>query len=617
MKPGQFLSELRRRHVLRVVGAYAVAAWVLVEVHTTVQPILLETYEWTNKVVVVLALLGFPITVVLAWIFDITTEGVRRTAPLEQVPTQPGVDAAPAVRAAAGAGTRRPRYLSGRATGFFGLGVLVALVAFAAYAGFDRGTVGVPAATEAIESIAVLPFADMSAAQDQEFFSDGVTEELLNRLAQVPELRVAARTSSFAFKGRNEDVGEIGRKLGVQAVLEGSVRRDGEQLRISAKLVDVRTGKYVWSENFDGTARDVFGLQDDVARGVVDALRHRFAAPPEAGRRGTHSMRAYDLYLLGLKRWNLRSDRNLRQALQHFQDAVAEDPEFALAHAGIAQTYAVLPIYGAYPVDSAVLNGFAAAALAISIDPSLADAYAAMGQIVQNFEWDLAGAESYYRRALVYQPGNTTAHQWYAETLMLMGRLREAAPHVERVTAADPLAATALYVHAFLKLLQGEADESLATWRELMRLHPEFELGFAHHAYAAVAAGRTDEAARSVERLATLQPLHAALYGAVARALRDPSAAPAARSMLTRAAGMPLSDRAALHMALGDTAAALAALQQAHHQHTDANLPYVLVHPLMKPLHGNAAFTRITAELELGVGGTPHAARRAGASTGG
>lgn len=602
-------AELQRRHVLRVIGAYAVAAWVLVEVYTTVQPILLEQHEWTSRFVVILALLGFPVVFALAWVFDITPDGVRRTLPLAAPPTQTG-DAPQAAVGGVGRGVglhARQHTLSARATGFFGLGILVALVVVAAYAGYHNDARGVNAAEAApIESIAVLPFLDMSPGRDQEFFSDGVTEELLNRLARVPDLRVAARTSSFAFKGSSQDIREIGRRLGVQSVLEGSVRREGDRLRVSTKLIDVTTGYQLWSDSFDGEATSVFDLQDDIASAVVDALRQRFAAAPEAGRRGTSSVRAYELYLLGLKRWNGRNDRDLRQALVYFRDAIEEDPRFALAYAGLAQTYAVLPAHGPYPVDSAAILGSAAAAQALAYDASMADAYAAMGQIVQNFEWDLSSAEGYYRRALRYEPGNATTHQWYAETLMLLGRYDEAETHVERVLASDPLAPAALFVDAFLKLVRGRSADALATWRDIVRLHPDYAFGVAQHAFAAMAAARPDEAAQSVERLGSFTPQDAPVYAALAAALReDAEGAPhrpardAARSALRRADGFAPSERAAWHIALGEADAALAALEQGFAQQTDANLPYMLVHPLMAPVRDRAEFRQMVTQLGL------------------
>jgi adenylate cyclase len=595
-----FFGELRRRHVLRVVGAYAVAAWVFVEVYTTVQPILLEEQEWTNRLVVILALVGFPVVFALAWIFDITPEGVRRTLPLAEV--GPTVDRREAAVPAHAPDLRRPAI--GRASGFFGLGILVALIAVAAYAGFhtdDRRLAG-GTGTAPIESIAVLPFVDMSPGRDQEYFSDGVTEELLNRLATVPDLRVAARTSSFAFRGSAQDVREIGRRLGVQSVLEGSVRREGDRLRVSTKLIDVTTGYQIWSDRFDGEATDVFGLQDEIAGAVVDALRQRFAAAPEAGRRGTTSVRAYELYLLGLRRVNARNDRDLRQAVAYFQEALQEDPQFALAHAALAQAYVMLPVYGSFPVDSAVVKGSAAAAQAIAYDPSMADAYAAMGQLVQNFEWDFQGAESYYRRALRYQPGNATTHQWFAETLMLQGRYADAEVHVRSVLATDPLAPSALFSDAYLKMLRGRMDEAMATWRDLVRIHPDFVAGIAHHAYAAVASGNTAEAAASVDRLAELAPQHERLYRAIAAALRgDGTGAGAAVRVLRDETEIHASERVAWLMALGSDDAALAALEAAFDQHLDVSLPFIMVHPLLVPVRGAGGFRRMATELGLGL----------------
>jgi TolB-like protein/tetratricopeptide (TPR) repeat protein len=605
MKPDRLFRELQRRHVLRVVGAYAFVAWLVVEAYTTIQPILWPSLEWTNRVVVILALAGLPVAFVLAWVFDITPHGVRRTAALDEAALDEVAHGAgaPGAEAAAAPSTGR-RALTPRAAGYFGFGILFALVSFAAYAGYRHDDDGprARAADAPIQSIAVLPFVDMSSARDQEYFSDGITEELLNRLAQVPDLHVAARTSSFVFKGRHDDVREIGRRLGVQAVVEGSVRREADRLRVATKLIDVATGYQIWSDTFEGDATDVFGIQDRISLAIVDALRRRFAAAPEAGSRGTSSVRAYELYLLGLRRWNQRTDRDLRQALVYFGDAVAEDPAFALAHAGLAQTYAVLPLYGAFPVDSAVLRGSAAVAQALAYDASLAEAYAAMGQLVQNFEWDLRGAEGYYRRALNYQPGYATAHQWYAETLVLLGRHDEAAHHAARARAADPLSPTALYVDAFVKTAGGRTDEGLLAWRELARLHPDYAMGHLAGAYAFVAAGHRGDAAAALDRLAQLLPERAPLYGALASALRYPASIAAARAALAGSSGLPATERAAWHLSLGERAAALAAVQQGFRDHSDTSLPFLLVHPLLGPLLDEPQFRDIRERLELGVG---------------
>lgn len=592
MRPGQFLAELQRRHVLRVIGAYAFAAWVTVEVYTTVQPILFETAEWSNRVVVVLALAGFPIAFVLAWIFDITPQGVRRTPDLEPATALPFE-------------VRPRRELGARSTGFFGLGILVALVAFAAYAGYGAAVHepdpdAAPATADAalIRSLAVLPFMNVGAEPD--LLSDGIAEELLNQLTQVPDLKVPARTSSFAFRDGSADVREVGDRLGVQAVVQGTVRREGDRVRVTAELVDVATGYRLWSDRFEGDATDVFALQDEISAGIMEHLKLHVIAAPEAGERGTTDPRAHELYLLGQQRWHHRTDRDLRQALAHFESAIEADPGFALAWAALAQTYAVLPSHGSFPVDTAVMRGSAAAARAIALDPTLADAYAAMGQIVQNFEWDLVDAERYYQRALEYS-NSATSHQWYAETLMLLGRYADAQVHVEQMLARDALSPVGLYVAAFLQTARGRTAEGLEAWAELAELHPDFELGLATHVYSAVAARNPAVALGSLRRLAVLEPARAPLYTDIAAALDGTGPVAAALATLAGTESVAPSERAAWHMVLGDREGALDALERAYAQN-DANVPYMLAHPLFRPLRGSARFTRMTSEIGIGRG---------------
>jgi TolB-like protein/tetratricopeptide (TPR) repeat protein len=483
-----------------------------------------------------------------------------------------------------------------RAAGFFGLGILVAIVGLAAYAGLHTRTQPTRSATGPadgqIESIAVLPFADLSEAKDQEFFSDGIAEELLNRLAQVSGLHVPARTSSFAFKGRNEDVREIGRQLGVQAVLEGSVRRDGDRFRITAQLIDVETGYHLWSDTFEREASGIFELQDEISNAIVDKLRLHFVDVAAAGSRGTTNEKALELYYLGLDRWNQRSPDTLLQAVADFRSAIREDSAFALAYAALAQTYAVLPAYNAYPPDSAIMLGMQAAAHALKLDPTLAQAFAAMGQLVQNIEWDPRGAEEYYKRALTYNPNYATAHVWYAETLILLGEYDAAAEHVSAAIDFDPLSAVSLHADALLKTTRGATEDGLAAWRNLIRTSPNFSIGFLHHAYAALAANQRDEAIPSIERLGELRPENATWYRTLIAALQDRAAIPAAQAAL-RTANLSASERAAWATVLGDRKTALATLEQAVREQADVSVPFLLVHPLFQPLRGDSRFPRL------------------------
>jgi TolB-like protein/tetratricopeptide (TPR) repeat protein len=596
MRPGHFFSELQRRHVLRVIGAYAFAAWIAVEVYTTIQPILFETAEWSNRLVVIMALAGFPVAFVLAWVFDITPQGLYRTAPRPdpQEPDAGSADTPPAGR----------RVLSPRATGFFGLGILLALVGFAAYAGIEAGSRPTAAAVDAsaIRSIAVLPFTGTGGDGEPDVLGDGIAEELLNRLTRLPDLKVPARTSSFAFRGTQEDVREIGRELGVQAVLEGSVRRSGDEVRVNVRLIDAGTGYQIWSESFRSDATDVFALQDQISEAIIDRLKLRFAAAPEAGERGTTNPRAHELYLLGLQRWHQRTDRDLRQALGHFTNAVAEDPQFALAHAALAQTYAVLPAYGAFPVDTAIMRGSAAAAQAVALDASLSEAYAAMGQIVQNFEWDFDAAEHYYGRALEYS-NSVTAHQWYAEVLMLQGRYDQAAEHVESVLSRDALSPIGLYIASFLATVRGSAAGALPQWRELTRLHHDFELGWLGYVYTAIAAGRRAEAAEALGEVAVLMPRRAALYQAIAAGVADDGDRAAALAAVRADAGLSASERVAWQVALGERAGALDTLEAAYERRMDVYLPFLLAHPVLRPLRSDARFRRMIDEVGIRAGG--------------
>jgi adenylate cyclase len=583
MRLGHFFTELKRRRVLRVVGAYAVAAWVAVEVWTTIQPILLPDSEWTNKLVVVLALVGFPLVFALAWIFDITPQGVQRTQDLP-----------------AGAPSGAPlasRTLSPSATGFFGLGILVALVSFAAYAGLGNGTAALPSVT----SMAVLPFEDMSSAGDQQYFSEGIAEELLNRLNERADstLRVSPRTSSFALAEQGLDTREIGRRLGVEAVLEGSVRRENDRVRVTARLVRAESGDHIWSHTFEGDATDVFALQDSIATSIAKAVRIHLTTHAAAGESGSHNAAANELYMQGQHRWRRRTERDLREALALFQRAVEADPQFARAHAALAQTYAVLPAFSSYPADSAVSRGYAAAALAIGLDPTLPQAYAAMGQLVQNFEWDLERAESHYVRALEFTD-DATIHQWYAETLMLMGRYDEARKQLEHVTQGRRgFSPVVMHIDAWLRSSSGDVQGGVAAARELMQQHPGFTLGTLGAAYAGIAARRTDVTTEALTALARQLPARASLYQSISAALKDAGRAAQALQQLEAAQGLSASERVAWHLALGNRAGALRAVREGYEEHSDANLPFVLAHPITASLRSDTSVKQILREIGI------------------
>jgi len=566
-------NELRRRHVLRVTGVYIVGVWAVVQVATTVLPLLGWTEEGARYVLIA-GIVGLPVTILLAWFFDLTPEGIRRTADNVASPGEVAADVPLDQRARA----------SARAAGFVGLGIIIAIIGFAALTHYPEKS------STHIESIAVLPFVDMSADHSQDYFTDGVTEEIMSRLSSVG-LRVAARTSSFAFKGRNLEIDEIARRLGVQSVLEGSIRREGDSLRVTATLIDARTQTVIWGDRFDAGAAGIFAIQDQISSSIVDALKLKLAGAGAAERGRTRNMTAQELYFKGLKAWHAGTDPQLRAALEFFAQAVAADSTYALAYAGMARTYAVLPSFGDYPFFDALTKGKEAAAHATALSPNLGEAYAALGQIAQNLEWDLTTALQNYRSAIAATPNDATSHQWYAEALMLTGDLPAASTEVTRALELDPLSAPARNLRAYLALLRGDHAAALRMYQLLSRENPDFAFGQLNFAFTSLAAHEYGDAAHA---LVTAFPQFGPDVGVYIAAASGNGDHAAARAIVERLAEIQRpSVSALLYAAIGERATALDLVEQAYRTASDATLPYWLAHPLFDSLRSEKRFQEV------------------------
>lgn len=302
-------------------------------------------------------------------------------------------------------------------------------------------TAGHPAVSGPVPaSIAVLSFANMSPDKENEYFADGITEEIINALAKLDGLRVASRTSSFAFKGKEIDVRRIGDQLNVSTVLEGSVRRAANRLRVTVQLINVRDGYQLWSERFDRELDDVFAIQDEIARAIVENLQVKLGArsDPQLVKAHTANLDAYNLFLEGRYHWNRRG-MSLRHAQRCFTEAVALDPSFALAHSGLADTYNLLGWYRMTAPAEAFPKAVSAAKRALQLDDSLAEGYTSLAFALMMHDWDRAGAERAFLKSLALNPAYPTAHHWYAEFLMAMGRTREAVDEARRAQDLDPL----------------------------------------------------------------------------------------------------------------------------------------------------------------------------------
>jgi serine/threonine-protein kinase len=389
------------------------------------------------------------------------------------------------------------------------LGVLAAVVvAAAAYAAARYRSPSVGGAPAAgARSVAVLPFTNLSHDSANEYFSDGISEEILNAVGRLPGVLVPARSSAFAFKGQSLPVREVARRLQVAHVLEGSVQREGNRVRITAQLVDASTGFQRWSGKYDRDATDVFAVEDEISRAIASALRVELAGGGAAGASTgeTTDPEAHDLYLLGLHYLNQRStDVQLDTAASYFSRAVARDPGYARAYAGRASALLLLPEYAPTFDTTLLAAGRAAVAKALALDSTLATAHLALGYLLKSYEWDWRGAEREYRAAIALDPNLATAHQWLAELLMDQRRLPEARSQIDTALALDPAAPIQRLVQAQYEETAGRLDSAAAAYRRSAELDPRFLPAYLEGGELAVQMRRYDEARDQFRRAAAL-----------------------------------------------------------------------------------------------------------------
>ncbi len=319
----------------------------------------------------------------------------------------------------------------------------------------------------------MLPFLNVGGLQEDEYFSDGLAEELLDLLARIDGLQVAARTSAFAFKGKNQDVRSIGDSLGVRTVLEGSVRRDGQRVRVMAQLINVANGYHLWSEKYDVELSSIFEVQERIARSIVDALQIELALGDSLTIKGTAKVQAHDYYLLGLDRFNRRGGGpEVREAIDFFQKAIAEDSSYAKAYAGLALAYAVAPGYTDIPTADGARQARAAAERAIRLDSQAFEPYAALCYSENNNEWRWADAWRSCQAALERNPNSSLVYQWRSQLQILRGQLDSAEASVRKALAVDPLSQTAYRNAVGAALALGNKQLAEQRVREAFRIDP-------------------------------------------------------------------------------------------------------------------------------------------------
>ena len=467
-----------------------------------------------------------------------------------------------------------------------------------------RPAPAVPAATWR-NTIAVLPFANLSAGGENDYFSDGLTEELIRQLTKVAGLRVVAWTSAAQLRGR-EDIRGVAEQLKVAHVLQGSVRRSGGRLRAAAQLLDAAEGCYLWAETYDREMRDVFAIQDEIAWAIVKALRMRLAEPAAPVSHAAYNLEAYDLYLKGRFHWNLRTPEGLRKSIRCFEEAVARDASFAPGYAGLADAYGVLTEYGLVPSSEGMAKASAAALQALERDPYLAEAHASLGPIRSIYEWNWAEGERCYRRAIELNPGYATAHHWLAvDLLALVGRWEEAETEIEVARQLDPLSPIILEGVGFTALFARDYERALARYRELLDLHPTFYKVYTAMGRAHALMGRYDQAVMMFEKGRALGGEVPSILGALGQVYALAGRTEEARGLLAELAALEqrgyvaAAPFAVLHLGLGDHARALDWLENGCEWH-DLSIATIGVHPVYDPLRGEPRFQALLRRMGLG-----------------
>jgi TolB-like protein/Tfp pilus assembly protein PilF len=329
---------------------------------------------------------------------------------------------------------------------------------------------------KSVPSIAVLPFADMSPQKDQEYFCDGISESIINELTQIEDLRVIARTSAFSFKGQNLDVREIGKKLNVGTVLEGSIQKAGDRIRVTAQLVNTSRGEHIWSEKYDRDMEDIFAIQDEISGSIVAKLKPRLL-PEEKDKPSKHegvNLKAYDLYLKGLFFSKKLTEEGLHKAIEYFDQAIQEEPNYALAYAGLANSYHSLVTHRAYDPNEATIKAKEAALKALAIDDNLPEAHASLGFIKTTYDWDWEGAEKEFRKAIDLNPGCISAHQYFSVHLLWRGRFDEALLEIRQAQRLDPLSLSINRSLGTILVYAGQLDDA----EDVLRKTVEMDSGF-------------------------------------------------------------------------------------------------------------------------------------------
>jgi len=601
VSPRNFFAELKRRNVIRMAGLYLVGAWLLTQVASTVLPTF-DVPSWALRGLIVTLALGFVPALIFSWVFELTPEGLKRDA-----------DVAPEQSIAPQTARRMDR-------------MIIAVLALAlAYFGFDKWVLA-PRREAALvattaqshpalapnespspvnaKSIAVLPFENLSEDKANAYFAEGIQDEVLTRLAKIADLKVISRTSTQHFKSSPDNLPEIARQLGVAHILEGSVQKANDQVRVNVQLINALTDAHLWADTFDRKLTDIFAVESDIAKSIADTLQAKLSSAAEQvlASRPTDNPEAHELYLKGRYFWNRRTGVNLQKAADYFQQAIGKDPKYALAYAGLADCHVLLPVYpelGSYPRDE-LPKALEAARKAVELDDKLAEAHTSLARALAS-SLQLPAAMLEFKRALELNPSYATAHQWFGECLQSQGRVEEGLAELKRAQALDPLSLIINSLVGFALDTTGKSNEAIAQLRKTIEMDPNFANTYGLLGNVLEDQGQLKEAVVEYEKsnLLGTDPIASAqlarAYFLVGRKAEAQQLWDKLKSLSERQY-VPAYSMALVQLAFGDKDAAIRSLEKSYQDHApfdSADLGWILIDHRLDDLRSDPRFKHL------------------------
>src|SRR5437660_409781 len=591
MDPATFLTELKRRKIYRVAVAYAIVAWLLIQAASILFPTF-EAPPWVMKVFVALVVLGFPPALIFSWAFEITPEGIKRESEVEankSITRHTG-------RKIAGITV----IVAVLAAGLMIFQLLRPKAASNSAAKADSAVANIPG-----KSIAVLPFDNLSDDKSNAYFAEGVQDEILTRLAKVADLKVISRTSTQHFKSAPDNLPQIAKQLGVMNILEGSVQKANDQVRVNVQLINALTDAHLWAETYDRKLTDIFAVESEISKTIADTLQAKLTGSEKISiaKVPTANTEAYELYLKGRFFWNKRTGADLKHAIEYFNQAIAKDPNYALAYAGLADSYTLLSVFGAASPQDSIPQARVAAKKALELDNTLAEAHASSGRILSGYDYDFERAIEEFERAIQLNPNYATSYHWISNgPLTARGEFDRAITEGKRAVELDPLSMIDNADLGQIYFYARRYDEAISQIGKAIEIDPHSYLAHYYLGQIYQLQGHLTEAIAEYQKAVELDddPQALAFLGQAQARIGQHDKAQQILSRMTEEAKsryVSAYSFALMFIALGDKERAIDALERAYREGAANDIITIRVDPMLDPLRGDPRFEALAEKI--------------------